>query len=159
MAIALFRVDDRLIHGQVVAGWLHAVPARRILVIDDATARDEFLRDVLVMAAPHGVDVEVHDVEHGAARVRAASDDEEAVYVIVRSPATALALRDRGAAFEELNVGAVGMAPGRRLVHRSVALSDDELALLRRLEELGVRVTIQAVPDDRPVPLPAGRAT
>lgn len=153
MAIVLFRVDDRLIHGQVVAGWLKAVPARRVVVVDDATARDEFLAEVLVMAAPPGVEVEVHDVQRGAERARDLMADDEPAYLIVRSPPAALAIREEGVAFTALNIGSMGMAPGRRRIHRSVAASDEELETLRRLEELGVRVTFQAVPEDRAVPL------
>lgn len=153
MAIVLFRIDDRLIHGQVVASWLKSLPARVIIVIDDATARDPFLRDVLRMAAPQGVDVEVFDVESGVARALAAVDADEPAYVIVRSPATALAVRERGVAFDSLNLGALGKAPGRRRIHRSFAASDDELATLQHLQELGVNVTIQAVPEDRPLAL------
>ena len=153
MAIVLFRIDDRLIHGQVVAGWLKAVPATRVVVVDDATARDAFLAEVLVMAAPPGVEVEVHDVRGGAERARDLMADDEPAYVIVRSPAAALAIREQGVAFTALNVGSMGMAPGRRRVHRSVAASQDELEELRRLEELGVRVVLQAVPEDRAVPL------
>src|ERR1035437_5108835 len=55
MSLRLVRIDDRLIHGQVVAGWLRALGAKRIVIVDDATARDEFLREVLTLAAPHGV--------------------------------------------------------------------------------------------------------
>ena len=68
MSLRLVRIDDRLIHGQVVAGWLRALGARRIVIVDDATAGDEFLREVLTLAAPQGVPVEVLDLAGGAAR-------------------------------------------------------------------------------------------
>jgi mannose/fructose/N-acetylgalactosamine-specific phosphotransferase system component IIB len=59
VSLRLVRIDDRLIHGQVVAGWLRALGAQRIVIVDDAAARDEFLREVLTLAAPQGVPVEV----------------------------------------------------------------------------------------------------
>jgi mannose/fructose/N-acetylgalactosamine-specific phosphotransferase system component IIB len=46
MSLRLVRIDDRLIHGQVVAVWLRALGARRIVIVDDAAARDEFLHEV-----------------------------------------------------------------------------------------------------------------
>ena len=72
MTLKLVRVDDRLIHGQVVAIWLKALNAHRIVIVDDRTARDEFLREVLILAAPRGVAVEMHEVEPGIDRVRRA---------------------------------------------------------------------------------------
>ena len=70
MTLKLVRVDDRLIHGQVVAIWLKALGAKRIVIVDDKTAADEFLREILMLAAPPGVPVEVHDVAIGTERVR-----------------------------------------------------------------------------------------
>jgi mannose/fructose/N-acetylgalactosamine-specific phosphotransferase system component IIB len=61
MGLRLVRVDDRLIHGQVVAIWLKALGARRILIVDDRTAHDEFLREVLELAAPAGTPVEARN--------------------------------------------------------------------------------------------------
>ena len=153
MPLTLVRVDDRLIHGQVVAVWLKARPARRIVVVDDASARDPFLHDLLRLAAPQGVDVEVYETPAGIERARQLGADAEPAFVLVLSPETALALREGGVAFDVLNVGALGATPERRRLHRSVAASDRELAALRRLEELGTRVELQAVPAERPVTL------
>jgi len=54
VSLKLVRVDDRLIHGQVVAVWLNAVGANEIVIVDDRTAQDAFLRDVLMLAASSG---------------------------------------------------------------------------------------------------------
>jgi len=70
MALRLVRVDDRLIHGQVVAIWLKALGARRIVILDDRTAADDFLREVITYAAPREVPVEILDVATGTERVR-----------------------------------------------------------------------------------------
>ena len=159
MSLALVRVDDRLIHGQVVAVWLKSLPARRIIVVDDRTAADPFMTEVLEAAAPPGVAVEVLGVDPAAGEIARASEAHDPAYVLVRSPLTALELVRRGVSLSGLNVGALGMAPGRRPIHRSIAASDDELDALRTLEELGVRVILQPVPDDRPIPLASAVAS
>lgn len=151
MPISLVRVDDRLIHGQVVAVWLRALPADRIVVIDDATAADSFLREVLVLAAPPGVPVEVLGLADGAGRARELTRGSERAYLLLRNPGTALTLRREGVEFEALNVGGLGMRPGRRSIHRTIAASPEELDAMRQLEELGTRVELRIVPDDRPV--------
>ena len=84
MSLRLVRIDDRLIHGQVVAGWLRAIGAKRIVIVDDATARDEFLREVLTLAAPEGVPVEVHDLASGTARCAELAGSPEPVIVLAR---------------------------------------------------------------------------
>jgi D-glucosaminate PTS system EIIB component len=155
VTLALVRVDDRLIHGQVVAVWLRALRAARILIVDDATAADEFLRTVLTLAAPAGVPVEVHGVDAAAGRVRELAAAPDRTMILVRTPASALRLREAGVSFDVLNVGGMGAAPGRHLLHRSISASPDELAAMRRLEELGTRVELRVLADDRPIPFAA----
>lgn len=155
MGLKLVRVDDRLIHGQVVAVWLRAIGADRIVIVDDAVAGDGFLSDVLRMAAPPDVPVEVHDEASGIERTRALASSAEEAFVLVRSPLTALRLRRAGVPFDVLNVGGLGAAPGRHPLHRSIHASDEELAALRELETLGTHVELRLVADERPVPLRA----
>ncbi|MFI5258644.1 MAG: PTS system mannose/fructose/N-acetylgalactosamine-transporter subunit IIB [Candidatus Limnocylindrales bacterium] len=152
MSLRLVRIDDRLIHGQVVAVWLRAIGAQRIVIVDDRTARDEFLREVLTLAAPHGVPVEVWDLAAGAARCLELAGTSEPVIVLARSPRTILGLRQAGVPIEVVDLGGMGAAPGRRRLHKTISASPDEIRDLHELEHLGTRVEIQIVADDRPIP-------
>lgn len=151
MTLKLVRVDDRLIHGQVVAIWLKALNARRIVIVDDRTARDEFLREVITLAAPSGVPVEVLDVESGTERVRALAADSEPVFVLMRSPLVALHLRQAGVEFPLLNVGGLGAGPSRKPLYRNISASPEEREALRSLESMGTSVELRIVENDRPV--------
>ena len=86
MTLKLVRVDDRLIHGQVVAIWLKALGAKRIVIVDDRTAKDDFLREVLMLASPKGVPVEIHTLETGIPRVKEVAAEADPAFVLVRSP-------------------------------------------------------------------------
>lgn len=151
MGLRLVRVDDRLIHGQVVAIWLKALGARRILIVDDRTAHDDFLREVLELAAPAGTDVEIHDLSSGIERVREATANPEPVFVLMRSPITALRLREAGVEFPVLNVGGIGAGPTRKPLYRNISASAEELDAMRELERMGTRVELRIVEGDKPV--------
>jgi PTS system mannose-specific IIB component len=151
MTLKLVRVDDRLIHGQVVAIWLKALGAKRILIVDDKTARDDFLREILMLASPPGVPVEVYDVASGIERVREYVAHPDPVFVIMRSPITALKLREAGVEFPLLNVGGIGAGPGRKPLYRNISASPEEIEAMRQLEALGTRVELRIVENDRPV--------
>ena len=152
MSLRLVRIDDRLIHGQVVAVWLRALGAQRIVIVDDATARDEFLREVLTLAAPQGVPVEVLGGAEGAGRLIDLAATPEPVIVLARTPRTVLALRRAGVPIDVVDLGGMGAGPGRKRLHKTISVSPDELRELRELEQLGTRVEIQIVADDRPIP-------
>lgn len=152
MSLRLVRIDDRLIHGQVVAVWLRALGARRIVIVDDATSRDTFLSEVLTLAAPQGVPVEVYAVAEGAVRLMELAETPEPVIVLARSPRTILGLRQAGVPIEVVDLGGMGSGPGRKRLHKSISVSPDELRELREIEQLGTRVEVQIVVDDRPIP-------
>jgi mannose/fructose/N-acetylgalactosamine-specific phosphotransferase system component IIB len=151
MSLKLVRVDDRLIHGQVVAVWLKAVGASRIVIVDDRTAQDEFLRDVLMLAAPRGVPVEVHGFDEGLPRVTEIAEDDEQAFVLMKSPLMALRLRKAGVRFDVLNIGGMGSAPGRRQLYKNISANAEEMEAMRELERMGTRVEMRIVADDRPV--------
>ncbi len=153
MTLRLVRVDDRLVHGQVIAVWLRALGAAVIIVVDDATAADEFLRDVVAHAAPPGVEVEVHDTGAAVPRLKELTESPTPTLVLMKSPRTALRLRADGVEFPVVNIGGIGAGPGRRRVYKTIFASPEEMDVMRQLESLGTRVEFQIVADSRPVPL------
>jgi len=151
MTLSLVRVDDRLIHGQVIAVWYRALGADVILVVDDETAEDEFLAEVLVLAAPGGVDVEVYSVEDSAARITELATSKERAFVLVRSPISVLRLVEQGVPIPLLNIGGMGAASNRSKLYRNISASTEEIDAMHALERLGTKVEIRIVADDNAV--------
>ena len=152
-SVSLVRVDDRLIHGQVVVKWLRYVGADAIWIVDDQLSADAFLQSILRLAAPPGVQVEVAAANEAPRLLAKASEQGHHVLLLVKSPQTALALFEQGLDFGELNVGGLGAAPNTTRVYKSVSLSPTHMASLRCLQERGVRVYFQMVPEERSVDL------
>lgn len=152
MSWILVRVDDRLIHGQVVIAWGGRMRPARIWVADDAIAASEWERDLLVSAAPDA-DVRVA----GIAAAAAAWGEEEAApggaFLLVRDLSGALALHQAGARFERLNLGGLHYAPGKTKVNEYVYLDERDRDAARRLSARGVTLEVQDVPAARPLPL------
>jgi PTS system mannose-specific IIB component len=143
------RVDDRLIHGQVVVAWRQHLHYDTICVVDDALANDTFMRDVLQMAAPSGVQVSVTVVQQAVDAL--AQSNAKATLVLVKTPETALRLANAGLSFAQINVGNLGAAPGRKRVIKSISLGPEHVAALDALATRGIKITFQPVPDDAPV--------
>ena len=143
------RVDDRLIHGQVIVAWRQRLHYDAIYIIDDALANDAFMRDVLRMAAPAGVQVSIVSVQQAADAL--ARSEAKAILVLVKMPQTVLQLANAGLSIAQINVGNLGAAPGRKRVLKSISLAPEHVAALDSLAARGVRITFQLVPDDAPV--------
>lgn len=146
-AILWTRVDDRLIHGQITVGWRQYLHFEEIWVVDDLTAADPPLAQVLSLAAPADVRVRVYTAQEAVAALRASHASQ--VLLLVKAPQTALDLVRGGAPIAQLNVGNVAAAPGRQRVFQSISLGPAHMAALDELSALGVRITFQQAPEDR----------
>jgi mannose/fructose/N-acetylgalactosamine-specific phosphotransferase system component IIB len=149
--IALFRVDDRLIHGQVVVKWLRHLRCDDIWIVDDDLWEDDFMQQVLRLAAPPGVRVHVVPVREASRLLPPSRSDGLTALLLVRSPQTALELLDQGLQFSELNVGGLAGGPQTTRLYKSVSATAEQVVALQVMQKRGVRVYFQMVPEERPV--------
>lgn len=154
MSWLLHRVDDRLIHGQVVIAWQHRLRPQRIWVVDDASAASAWERELLESLAP-GVAVRVLGVPQAAAEHAAEAAVPGGAFLLVRDLGTALALVEAGAAVERFNLGGLHYAPGKDKVNEYIYLDADDRAAARALLARGVALEVQDVPASRAQPLGA----
>lgn len=153
MTIALARIDDRLVHGQVVVGWGRPLRAAFVAVVDDALAQSEWEQELYRMGAPEDLPLEFVSVAQAASRRAAWEADPRPGIVLLGDIGTATALAAIDVRFQRLNLGGVHHRPGRSERLPYVFLTDEELAALKGLAAKGVEVTAQDVPATRPVPL------
>lgn len=153
MTIALVRVDDRLVHGQVVVGWGRPLRAAFIVVIDDALAASDWEQELYRLGAPPDLALEFATVAEATARRAGWEADPRAGIVLLGDVQTATGLAAAGVRFPRLNLGGIHHRPGRAERLPYVFLTDDEIAALRALAQAGVEVTAQDVPATRAVPL------
>jgi mannose/fructose/N-acetylgalactosamine-specific phosphotransferase system component IIB len=154
VSIVLYRVDERLIHGQVVVAWGARLRPDRIVVIDDDLAESAWEQELYAMGVPAEVEAEFVGVADAMERIPAWRSSEERVMLLTRDIATlARTARTGLLRGEEVNIGGIHHAPGRTRVLRYIFLSDEEREELKHLQEQGVRVTARDLPGARPVDL------
>jgi mannose/fructose/N-acetylgalactosamine-specific phosphotransferase system component IIB len=144
----LVRIDDRLIHGQVIAVWFRYKRFDRIVIVDDGIAADPFMVEVLRLAAPPGLEVDAHSLEDSVVILNEINDPQY-VMVLMKSPFTAKRLYEAGIIYNALNIGGIGMGPGRKNVFKNSALSKDEYQVLKDLQQEGVKITFLSVPGEK----------
>ena len=150
MNIALCRVDERLIHGQVMTAWVKKCWIKKIILVDDEMASDEFMIEVLALSAPSGVKVEVKSVEDTLQAI-SGSDSDETTLLLFKDIKPAYELMKIGYDLKELNIGNVGSSPIRKAITSQVYLSEEEKAMCREMNEKGIYVYIQKLPQDSQV--------
>lgn len=148
MSWILHRIDDRLIHGQVVVAWGGRLAPARIWLADDAVAASDWERQVYHDAAP-GIDVHVVTVAEAAAAHATEAAAPGGAFLLVRDLRTALRLVEAGAGVRAFNVGGLHYSPGRTKLNEYVYLDDADREAARRLIARGIALEAQDVPASR----------
>ena len=153
MSIVLVRVDDRLIHGQVVVGWGQALGANHIVLVDDAISANEWERDIYRMGVPPNMAVEFASVDDAARRIAEWEQASRRSILVLNDVAAAVHLCRLAPQVKRVNLGGVHQGPGRRRRLSYVFMTDAEACELSDLAARGVEVTAQDVPTARAVPV------
>jgi D-glucosaminate PTS system EIIB component len=153
MTLALYRIDDRLIHGQVVVGWGQPLHVSFIVLVDNEVSNSDWEQDLYRMGVPPQIEVIFASVDQAADGFAKWQADPRVGILLVADVDTAVALASRVPQVRRFNVGGVHHRAGRTERLRFVYLTDDEAAKLRALAARGVEVTAQDVPTARAVPI------
>lgn len=152
MSISLVRVDDRLIHGQVVTSWVAHSRATRIIVVDDGTFNDKTMSLVCKKLAPDGTTVDVYDIKASIEPLKKYVQAESVkCLILVRTPVTILALVENGVDIKEFIIGGMGKYGTRTKLFRNICADERERACIKKLDEMGCKGYIRIIPTDKPV--------
>lgn len=147
--IVLSRVDDRLIHGEVVSVWTPSLSVNRIVIADDGVAADKFNSRVLKVLAPAGVKVHVYTVDEAGEKMKTESVKGERVMILAKTPVTFLRMVDHGLDIKEVNLGGMGIRDERTPLIKNVACDPAERQAIKEMINRGVRVYYQLVPEQQ----------
>jgi mannose/fructose/N-acetylgalactosamine-specific phosphotransferase system component IIB len=148
MPLSLVRIDDRLVHGQVVEAWLPLVRAELVLVCSDAAAADETQGLLMRLALPERVELAVLPAAEAARHPAFSGRDPRRALVLAPGPREILALLDNGAVFGEVNVGGLHYSAGRVQLGKAIFLSADDTQALLEISRRGVKLEGRALPTD-----------
>jgi PTS system sorbose-specific IIB component len=148
VSLLLARIDDRLVHGQVVVGCCVPLRARRIILCDEEVAGDPLQRSLYRAATPPEIDLEVLGVEAAVRSLREleATEGASTTILVVGSASGMLELQRQGVALGTINLGGLHYRPGRVERWPGFFVDDEELDALQKLVRGGLRVEVQSVP-------------
>ena len=151
--IKLVRIDFRLIHGQVITKWSNKISATRIVVVNDALSKDEFMADIYVMAAPPGMTVDVISIDDFVANANGGEYDKGNVLVLFRGIEDCKSVVDKGIIFKQVQIGGLGSGNGRTSVVKGISIDEKDVQDLLSIQDTGAEVTFQVTPEEKKLSL------
>ena len=149
MAVKMIRIDDRLIHGQIVAAWAKSLSIKRIWIVDDGVAKDTFITNVMKMVAPPDTELSITGSDEVGRLLPELDGSDKNTLILVKYPKVAKLLFDSGVLLRELNVGGMGANAERRKLFKNISASEEERKTLIELKEEGVKVYFQVTPHEK----------
>nr|WP_312575907.1 PTS sugar transporter subunit IIB [Sedimentibacter sp.] len=150
--IVLTRIDDRLLHGQVIVSWIPFLNIDEIVIIDDEYAGDDFMSSLIKEASPEHLKVDVLTVEESKEYLES-DDDGNRILILSRFVENIERLITSGIKIDKVNIGGLGFCKGRKKFVNAIHLSDSELELLKDISSGGTEVEVQMLPKDKAIKL------
>ncbi|MDR1793790.1 MAG: PTS sugar transporter subunit IIB [Erysipelotrichaceae bacterium] len=153
MAIVDVRIDDRLIHGQVVGFWIPQNHVNKIVVIDDAIVDDEMRKSIMKLGTPRQVKLSVLSAASAADKLSRNLDAGDNVMLLCVGPAPLLAMAKAGYAVKKITVGNMSFVADSTQVRNNTFLRKQDIEDFKELAAYGIEMNCQITPDETPVAL------
>lgn len=148
--VALCRVDSRLIHGQVLTKWLGQSDANRIIVMSDMLVQDPFMKNIYIMAAPPGAEIDCYGIDEGCEHWKNNQFGKGNVLILFGDLKSLLEAWKKGFEIKKVQIGGLGGGPKRKAVFQNITLDDNDVEILKELAEKDVEIFFQTIPEDTP---------
>ncbi|MEA3464702.1 MAG: PTS sugar transporter subunit IIB [Thermodesulfobacteriota bacterium] len=149
MSVVLARVDNRLIHGQVLEAWVPHTRADYIIVVDDEVANDPFRKLLMSSVVPKTLQVDIYSHAQLKSIMSGDKMDNARVLVLFATPANALRAYQDGLLFSVLNLGNMHVGSQKCCISRTLYMDNADIEDLEQLSRLGVDISAQCIPTDR----------
>lgn len=152
--IVLTRVDDRLIHGQVMTKWSKGLGCNALFVVDNPTAKDPFLRDIYVMStANSGMTIKVFTIDEVVEYWNSTGFEKYNAIILTKTIGAVNEMIEKGMPIKRLNIGGIAKSKESKFVIPSVGLKQSDVDTLKTMEAKDVEIFFQTVPDTKIVSL------
>ncbi|HNR66525.1 MAG TPA: PTS sugar transporter subunit IIB [bacterium] len=146
MPLVQVRIDDRLIHGQVVVGWRNVLKPERILLCSDEVANSEWQRTIYMSAVTNDIEASVLTLQQTIGYLKPETLKNERILLLVDSPRTIVDLVNAGLAITEVNVGGMHFRPGKNQIAPFIFVDDGDIKNFQQLHDRGITLEGRDVP-------------
>lgn len=148
MAIILSRIDDRLIHGQVVEGWLNVVGVDTIVVVSDEVASDSMQQALLSLAVPSNILLEMLSVKDTSKSILDGKYQDRRVMLLFSNPFDVVSLLKLNVKLDSVNVGGMHYYTNKIQILKYMSVDSNDIAALKEISSLGTVVEGRILPND-----------
>lgn len=148
MAIEVVRIDDRLIHGQIVQGWLKVVEVNKILLISNEVAEDKMQQILLSMAMPSNVKLVIRNIKDASYELSNDVYDKDKLMILFSNPQDIVKVLENGVKFKSVNVGGMHFSHGKIQILKNLSVDKQDVISFLKLIENNIELESRILPSD-----------
>lgn len=148
MTIKIVRIDDRLIHGQIVQGWLKTVDVDKILIVSDEVANDDMQQVLLSMAVPSSVKLVIKNIKDASYEIANEVYENDKLMILFSNPQDIVRMIDNGIKFQSINIGGMHYAHGKKQLLTNLSVDKTDVEAFLKLINCGIELETRALPQD-----------
>ncbi|MDR2395858.1 MAG: PTS sugar transporter subunit IIB [Endomicrobium sp.] len=148
MAIILIRVDDRLVHGQIVQGWLKTLDVDVVLVVSDLAANNKIQQTLMELALPSSIRLDIKTLKDATTSLINREYDKENIMILAAYPSEVLYMIEKGLEITSLNIGGMHFINGRKQLAENVCVNNEDIENLRQIYSKGIEIESRVLPND-----------
>ncbi|MDE9534961.1 PTS N-acetylgalactosamine transporter subunit IIB [Xenorhabdus bovienii] len=145
--ILMVRIDNRLIHGQVGITWTNSLGANLVIVANDEAANNPVQQSLMDMVVSDGVQTRYFTLQKTIDVIHQAAERQK-IFIVCKTPQDVLTLVKGGVPIRVVNVGNMHFSEGKRQVHKTVSVDENDIKVFCALEKLGISCEVRRVPDE-----------
>ncbi|WP_411704781.1 PTS N-acetylgalactosamine transporter subunit IIB [Edaphovirga cremea] len=145
--ILMTRIDNRLVHGQVGVTWTNTLGANLVLVANDEAASDPVQQNLMDMVVADGVQTRYFTLQKTIDVIHKAADRQK-IFIVCKTPQDVLTLIKGGVPINFINVGNMHFSEGKRQIHKTMSVDEQDESTFRELIQLGIPCEVRRVPDE-----------
>lgn len=146
----LIRVDDRLVHGQILLKWMKVLEVKRVVVLSDDLNMDPIMKAILAKTVPPEIQLSIWGVEAGIEKIYA---ENGKAWILLQDIHSLFILFENGIQLKQVSISRLPCEAGKEKIYEHMFVSKEERRELGVLLNHGVEIKIQMVPDSEAIKL------
>ena len=143
------RIDNRLVHGQVVETWLPYLQSRYVVIVNDAVSTDVLRQQIIKLALPSRITPHFTAVANVGNVLASLNNDRKDVFCLVENCQDAQRIVEQGIHIQTVNVGNIHYSSSCYQLSNSIAATSEDISCFQFFEERGIALDFRCVPSDK----------
>ncbi|MCK4665655.1 PTS sugar transporter subunit IIB [Candidatus Dependentiae bacterium] len=146
----IYRIDDRLVHGQVIVGWIKNLGLKWLYLIDNEITENQQM--IMRLTVPQEIEFKILNIANVKDEITRDLSDKPGM-ILVKSPSEILSLLAAGVKIKKVHIGGLHFKPGRSQYCEFIFLSPKEVEAIREIISHDTVVMVQSLPSRREIPV------